>query len=59
MATNAYLYIPTAVAFDSLGNMFIADFYNNRIRKVNTSGYVSTYAGNGGSFFTGWCVRLS
>ena len=38
---------PHAVASDPNGNVFIADRLNHRIRKVNTSGIVSTYAGTG------------
>ena len=38
---------PHAVASDVNGNVFIADRLNHRIRKVNTSGVVSTYAGTG------------
>ena len=46
-ATAAQLYFPTAVAADATGNLFIADYYNNRIRMVSTAGIISTYAGNG------------
>ncbi len=47
-ATSAQIRIPTGVAVDSAGNLFIADvFYNYRIRKVDTTGVISTYAGNG------------
>ena len=38
---------PHAVACDPNGNVFIADRLNHRIRKVNASGIVSTYAGTG------------
>jgi streptogramin lyase len=38
---------PFAVEVDSVGNVYIADKYNNRIRKVNTNGIISTYVGNG------------
>ena len=37
-ATNALLYDPYGVAVDNLGNIFIADEGNRRIRKVNGSG---------------------
>ena len=37
---------PDAVAVDSSGNLFIADTYNNRIRKV-TDSIITTVAGNG------------
>ena len=46
-ATAAQLWNPNGVAVDSIGNVFIADTYNQRIRKVNTSGMISTIAGNG------------
>ncbi len=52
-ATAAYLYYPEGVAVDRYGNVYIADSYNNRIRKVNTSGIISTVAGNGTSGFSG------
>ncbi len=46
-ATNTALFNTTAVAVDSIGNLFIADFYSNRIRKVGTNGIITTVAGNG------------
>jgi hypothetical protein len=47
LATSARLYGPTAVALDGAGNVYIADTLNDRVRRVDTSGYISTYAGNG------------
>ena len=46
-ATGATLYRPAEIAFDTNGNMYIADEYNNRIRKVNTAGIISTIVGTG------------
>jgi sugar lactone lactonase YvrE len=46
-ATSAQLYYPYDVAVDAFGNVYIADYYNMRVRKVNTSGIISTFAGNG------------
>ncbi len=46
-ATAAMLKSPSAIAFDSKGNLYISDMGNNRIRKVDTSGIISTYAGSG------------
>lgn len=52
-ATAASIYNPTGVAVDATGNLYIADLNNNRIRKVNTSGIISTIAGNGGFGYSG------
>ena len=41
------LYAPETVAFDSSGNLYIADKGNHRIRKVTRSGLISTVAGSG------------
>jgi sugar lactone lactonase YvrE len=47
-ASSAELTGPTEVAVDSVGNIFIADAANNRIRRVSSStGLISTVAGNG------------
>jgi sugar lactone lactonase YvrE len=46
-ATNSNLYQPTGVFIDASGNLFIADCYNHRIRKVSTAGIITTVAGNG------------
>lgn len=45
LATQAQLSLPEGVAFDSFGNMFIADTGNNRIRMVDTNGIITTVAG--------------
>jgi NHL repeat len=52
-ATGAYLSYPSAVATDSAGNVYIADVYNLRIRKVDTGGNISTFAGDGSYGFDG------
>ncbi len=46
-ATLANLYLPTSVVFDNSGNLIIADYFNHRIRKINSLGIISTIAGNG------------
>jgi sugar lactone lactonase YvrE len=48
LAVAARLYYPNDVALDRDGNLYIADTYNNRIRKVDTSGFISTVAGSTG-----------
>ncbi len=52
-ATNATLRTPYGVAVDTSGNLFIADANNNRIRKVNASGTITTVAGDGAQGFSG------
>src|ERR1035437_9652640 len=52
-AINAALNQPWGVAVDNSGNLFIADRFNNRIRKVDTNGIITTVAGNGSSSFFG------
>jgi hypothetical protein len=48
-ATNAGLYYPFGVTVDTCGNLYIADTYDNRIRKVDTNGIITTVAGCGPS----------
>ncbi len=46
-ATATEINYPEGVAADRFGNVYIGDASNNRIRKVNSSGIISTIAGNG------------
>ena len=41
----ASFYLPEGIAMDSKGNLFIADTYNNMIRKMDPQGNVTTFAG--------------
>ena len=53
-ATSAELFDPTGIALDVLGNIYIADADNNRIRKVSAfSGIITTVAGNGIAGYNG------
>ncbi len=51
--TAAMLNGPTGVAVDGAGNVYIADENNHRIRKINTSGTISTIAGTGAGGYSG------
>src|ERR1022692_1038304 len=53
LATAAYLHSPGGVAVDAVGNLFVADTYNNRIREVSASGIITTVAGGGTAGFSG------
>lgn len=46
-AIAAQLNYPAGISFNTSGDLFIADQYNNVIRKVNSSGIISTVAGGG------------
>jgi len=46
-ATAAKLYNPQDACLDKKGNLYIADYWNNRVRKVSTSGIITTIAGGG------------
>lgn len=51
-ATSANLNDPNSVAVDSSGNIYIADYFNHRVRKVTVStGIITTIAGTGDCCF--------
>jgi large repetitive protein len=52
-ATQAELNFPYAVAFDAAGNMYIPDQLNDRVRMVNASGTINTFAGVGSAGYAG------
>ncbi len=52
-AVDASLFDPFDVVADSSGNLYLADFGNHRIRKVDTSGIITTVAGTGVAGFSG------
>ena len=51
-ATSARLSLPSGVAVDAIGNVYIADTNNERIRKVS-SGTITSFAGDGEELFAG------
>jgi uncharacterized protein (TIGR03437 family) len=52
-ATSAVLNGPDAIVVDSAGNIYFSDLLNNRVRKVSTSGTITTVAGTGTAGFSG------
>jgi uncharacterized protein (TIGR03437 family) len=52
-ATSAQLNYPQGVAADAAGNVYIADTANSRVRKVSSTGTISTVAGNGTPGYSG------
>ena len=53
LATNAQLNFPNGVVTDAAGNVYISDPGNGRIRKVNSSGIITTFAGTGQVGYSG------
>lgn len=53
VATQAILDSPAGVAIDASGNLYISDTGNQRIRKIASSGTISTIAGTGTAGFSG------
>lgn len=47
------IFYPEGVALDSAGNLYVADTFNHRIRKLTTLGIASTVVGNGTPAFRG------
>ena len=52
-ATQACLNLPSDLAVDAAGNLYIADDENNRVRRVAPDGTITTVAGNGTKGFCG------
>lgn len=52
-ATSAELNNDSGVAVDAAGNVYIGDNFNERVRVVDTTGYIYTVAGNGTGGYSG------
>jgi uncharacterized protein (TIGR03437 family) len=52
-APQAKINDPRGVALDAQGNLYIADFANNRVRKVTPGGIITTVAGTGTAGYSG------
>ncbi|MGH7596736.1 MAG: FlgD immunoglobulin-like domain containing protein [bacterium] len=52
-ATAATINSPRDVYIDGAGNLYIADFFNHRVRKVDASGIITTFTGTGTAGFSG------
>ena len=54
-STSALMHTPRGVAVDGLGNLYISDHLNHRVRRVDANGTISTVAGTGeGRLFRRW-----
>ncbi|MEP6683435.1 MAG: T9SS type A sorting domain-containing protein [Parafilimonas sp.] len=59
LATNAKLAGPRGISIDKSSNIYIADTYNNRVRKIDQNGIITTIAGGGNGGDGGLAVNAS
>ncbi len=53
LAAQARLFAPHDLTVDSEGNLWIADTFNHRLRRINRQGVITTVAGNGKAEYSG------
>ncbi|HXU26312.1 MAG TPA: hypothetical protein VN698_03710, partial [Bacteroidia bacterium] len=53
LANITEIYGPADITINPSGYIYIADYFNARVRRINSDGSVSTFAGNGTSGFSG------
>jgi sugar lactone lactonase YvrE len=53
LATAAHIAVPVSIAKDNAGNLYYSEKYGHAIRKVNSVGYITTFAGTGTSGYSG------
>jgi large repetitive protein len=53
VATSGHFNAPWGIAVSGDGSLYVADFYNNRIRKIDSAGMLSTVVGNGNASYSG------
>ena len=53
LATSAQISGVNGLAIDKTGNLYIADPFNNRVRRVDPNGVITTYVGNGAIGYSG------
>lgn len=51
LATDAQL-VPNSIAMDDTGNIYVGDEVNSNIRKIDTTGIITTFAGNGTALYS-------
>ena len=52
-AVNADFWYPAGLSVTVTGEVYVADYNNNRIRKIDAAGNVATVVGNGAQAFSG------